>query len=96
MHGVHKLMDTKTIQSLEALGCEVVRGRCVVIEDGWDLRGVDDDGEPRENRGKDGKLQDTFCTLPKGRAIKVYRGTKAGVKTKMASKTPDIVKEKSK
>jgi hypothetical protein len=89
-------MSPDMIQALEALGCTVVRNRYVVVEDDHGVFGnLDEDGNPRLNRDKEGKIRDTFCVLPRNKAVKVYHGnSRVEVEQKMAAKTPDIVKEK--
>jgi hypothetical protein len=88
-------MSPKLIQKLESLGCTVAQSRYVVVEDETGERyGIDDDGRPRLNRDKDGQIRDTFCTLPKTRAVKVFIGESLmSIKDKLSRDEPDIRQE---
>jgi hypothetical protein len=89
-------MSPELQQLLEAQGATIVRSRYIVVEneDGT-VSGFDDNGRPRVNKDKNGKTQDTFYVIPKRKKLKIYHGnSRSEVEQKMASKTPDIVKEK--
>lgn len=84
-------MDAKQIANLDALGVEVVRAMYVVIDDGSDVHGLDDNGDPIVNMDKDGNIRDVFCVLAQKRAIKVYTASsQSELKSKLQAKTPDI------
>lgn len=87
-------MSPEQIQGLELLGHTIIRDRYVVVDAGGTLHGLDDEGDPRVNRDKEGRIQDVFCCLPKGKSIRVFRASsQSELLSKISGDIPDITME---